>query len=384
MYRDDLKSKIIVNLSNVKGWRTNRHIVVIESDDWGSVRMSSLESFERLKALGIPVDKGQYNLYDALESNKDLDMLFDTLSQFKDSTGRHPVMTGVNVVANPDFKAIEENGFTEYVYEPYTKTCERYPDHDRVYELWKKGIAERLFVPSMHGREHLNAQFWMRALQNGNASTLAAFKEGVTGIPRKGIGGEKVPNFQAAFQIDTVDDLPYHKEVIKTGAELFEQLYGYKPKFFVPTNGYFNNTLEKDLLDAGVKYIDTAKKQQEPLGNGQYRTNTRFVGNRNQFGQIYLTRNCFFEPAATGYEVPDNYDWLNYCLKEIKIAFRWHKPATISSHRVNYIGYLHPENREMGLKALSQLLGEIIKRWPDVEFMTSVELGDLIASAKGC
>ena len=278
MYRNDLKSKIRVNLSNVKGWRTKRHIVVIESDDWGSVRMSSQESFERLKVLGIPVDKGQYNLYDSLESNDDLEMLFDTLSKFKDSTGRHPVMTGVNVVANPDFEAIEQNGFKEYVYEPYTKTCERYSNHDRVYELWKRGIAERLFVPVLHGREHLNAQFWMRALQGGSPSTLAAFKEGVTGIPNRGIGGEKVPGFQAAFQIETVNDLPYQKEVIRTGAELFEQLYGYKPCFFVPTNGYFNNSLEKDLLDVGVKYINTAKKQEEPLGNGQYKINTRFIG----------------------------------------------------------------------------------------------------------
>ena len=291
-------------------------------------------------------------------------------------------MTGVNVVANPDFKAIEANDFKEYVYEPYTKTCERYPNHDRVYDLWKKGIAERIFVPVLHGREHLNAQFWMRALQKGELSTVVAFRECVTGIPRKGIGGVTVPNFQAAFEIETTDDLPYQQEVIKTGAELFEKLYGYKAKFFVPTNGWFNNSLEKALFDSGVMYIDTAKKQREPLGNGQYKTNTRFVGDKNQYGQIYLTRNCFFEPAATGFEVPENYDWLNYCLKEIEIAFRWHKPATISSHRVNYIGYLHPENREKGLKALSQLFGEIIKRWPDVEFMTSVELGDLIASTK--
>lgn len=382
MYRGDLKSKLLVNLSNMKGWRTNRHIVVIESDDWGSVRMSSIESFERLKKAGVPVDTDHYNINDALESNEDLEMLFDTLSKFKDSTGRHSVMTGVNVVANPDFKAIEDNGFSEYVYEPYTKTCERYPGHDKVYELWKQGIKERLFVPVLHGREHLNAQFWMRALRSGNKSTLAAFNEGVTGIPRKGIGGEEVPNFQAAFQIDTVDDLPYQKEVIRTGAELFEKLYNYKAKFFVPTNGWFNNSLEKDLFESGVKYIDTAKKQREPLGNGQYKVNTRFVGDKNQYGQIYLTRNCFFEPAATGYEVSANYDWLNFCLKEIEIAFRWHKPATISSHRVNYIGYLHPENREKGLKMLSQLLSEIIKRWPDVEFMTSVELGDLIASTK--
>lgn len=381
MYKDDLKSKIRVNLSNAKGWRTKRHIVVIESDDWGSVRMSSLDSFERLKSLGIPVDKGQYNIYDSLESNEDLEMLFDTLGRFKDSTGRHPVMTGVNVVANPDFEAIEQNGFKEYVYEPYTKTCNRYANHDRVYELWKRGITERLFVPVLHGREHLNAQFWMRALQSGSPSTFAAFKEGVTGIPKIGIGGEKVPGFQAAFQIDTVNDLPYLKEVIRTGAELFEQLYGYKPKFFVPTNGSFNNSLEKDLFDAGVQYINTAKKQEEPLGNGKYKINTRFIGDKNQFGQIYLTRNCFFEPASTGYEVPANHDWIHSCMKEIEIAFRWQKPATISSHRVNYIGYLHPENREKGLRMLSQLLDEIIKRWPDVEFMTSVELGDLIAKS---
>lgn len=382
MYNSSIKSKIIVNLSNVKGWRTKRHIVVLESDDWGSVRMSSLESFERLKAAGVPVDTDHYNINDALESNEDLEMLYETLQKFKDSTSRHPVMTGVNVVANPDFKAIAKNDFKEYVYEPYTKTCERYPNHDRVYDLWKKGIAERIFVPVLHGREHLNAQFWMRALQKGDLSTVVAFRECVTGIPRKGIGGVTVPNFQAAFEIETTDDLPYQQEVIKTGAELFEKLYGYKAKFFVPTNGWFNNSLEKALFDSGVMYIDTAKKQREPLGNGQYKVNTRFVGDKNQYGQIYLTRNCFFEPAATGFEVPENYDWLNYCLKEIEIAFRWHKPATISSHRVNYIGYLHPENREKGLKALSQLLGEIIKRWPDVEFMTSVELGDLIASTK--
>ncbi len=382
MYRDTLKSKIIVNLSNMKGWRIKRHIVVVESDDWGSVRMSSHESFDRLKKAGIPVDKDHYNINDALECNEDLEMLFETLRKFKDSTGRYPVMTGVNVVANPDFKAIAENDFKAYVYEPYIKTCERYPNHDRVYELWKKGIAERLFVPILHGREHLNAQFWMRALQSGDPSTLAAFKEGVTGIPRKGIGGVTVPNFQAAFEIDTLDDLPYQKEVIRTGAELFEQLYGYRAKYFVPTNGFFNNTLEEDLNKVGIRYINTAKKQQEPLGGGQYKVNTRFIGDKNQYGQVYLTRNCFFEPAATGYEVPESYDWLNYCLKEIEVAFRWHKPATISSHRVNYIGYLHPENREKGLKALRQLLGEIIKRWPDVEFMTSVELGDLIASTK--
>lgn len=382
MYLGDWKSKLRVNASNIPGWHTKRHIVVIESDDWGSIRMSSKEAFARLRDAGIPVDSDHYNINDALESNDDLEMLFDCLLRFSDSTERHPVMTGVNVVANPDFDAILANGFTKYVYEPYTRTCERYTRHDRVYELWKRGIADRLFVPVLHGREHLNTQFWLRALTAKDPSTLVAFHERVTGIPRIGIGGALVPNFQAAFEIDSMDDIPYQKEVIRTGAQLFEELYGYRSKYFVPTNGPFNNSLERELLNAGIQYINTGKKQREPLGHGVYRVNTRFLGNKNHLGQFYLTRNCFFEPSAVGYELPTNFDCVKCCLKEIEIAFRWHKPATISSHRVNYIGFLHPENREKGLKKLSQLLTEIIKRWPDVEFMTSVELGDLIASTE--
>lgn len=372
-------SKLRTNVSNIPGWRTKRHIVVIESDDWGSIRMSSLESFERMLKAGMREDRNHYNTNDALESNQDLEELLDVLSLFTDSTGRHPVMTGVNVVANPLFERIKESGYQEYFYEPYTETCGRYPNHDRVYDLWKEGIEKRLLVPIFHGREHLNVQRWLRALQNGNKSTLLAFENRVTGV-YNGINGEPIPEFQAAFDLDSLEDLPYMKDVLSTGLDLFEKLYGFRAKYFVPTNGPFNNTLEKDLLDAGVQYVNTEKKQREPLGNGQYRVNTRFIGDKNRYGQIYLTRNCFFEPSATGYVVPANYDWVGACLKQIEIAFRWHKPATISTHRVNYIGWLHPENREKSLKQLKELLSQVIKRWPDVEFMTSVELGKLISN----
>jgi hypothetical protein len=36
---NSLKSTLSRNLTNARGWRTNRKIVVIESDDWGSIRM---------------------------------------------------------------------------------------------------------------------------------------------------------------------------------------------------------------------------------------------------------------------------------------------------------------------------------------------------------
>jgi hypothetical protein len=328
MYRNTWKSLLSAHASNVPGWRTKRKIVVIESDDWGSIRMSSLEAFNNLLKAGMRENLNHYNLYDSLESNKDLEYLFETLSKFKDKKGKVPVMTGVNVVANPVFNKIKESGYTEYFYEPYTETLKRYPAHDKVYDLWKEGVEKRLFVPVFHGREHLNVQRWLRALRSGHCSTLLAFKNEITGI-YNGINGEVIPEFQAAFDLDTMDDLPYMENVLNTGLDLFEQLYGYRSKYFVPTNGPFNNSLEKVLFDNGVKYINTGKIQMEPLGNGQFKKNIRFLGQKNGLGQVYLTRNCFFEPSSM--ESPSGTDWVGNCLKEMEIAFLWHKPATISS-----------------------------------------------------
>ena len=379
MYKNSLKLLACLHARNILGWCTNRKIVVIESDDWGSIRMSSLNAFDNLLKAGMREDMNRYNLYDSLESNKDLECLLEVLAKHKDKNGRPPVMTGVNVVANPVFEKIKEGRYTEYFYEPYIETLKRYPEHDRVYDLWKEGISNRLFVPIFHGREHLNVQRWLRALKNGHRSTLLAFENNITGIS-KGINGELIPNLQAAFDLDTKDDLPYMAEVLKTGLDLFEKLYGYRSRYFVPTNGPFNNSLEKVLYENGVRYINSEKIQREPLGNGQYRKNLRFLGKKNSLGQMYLTRNCVFEPSSL--ESSADIDWVGNCLKEIEVAFRWHKPAIITSHRVNYVGFLHPENRDRGLKNLDELLRRMLMKWPDIEFMTSVELGDLMEKFK--
>ena len=375
MYTGTKKSEIQVLLSNLPGWRTKRKIVVIESDDWGSVYMPDRKSLEALKAKGVPLTTHYVN-NDTLESNEDMEMLFDVLRKHRDSTGRCVVMTGVNVVANPDFDKIRANGFTKYEYELFPETAKHFPGSNRIYELWQQGIRERLLVPVFHGREHLNVQRWMRLLQQGNETVRLAFEYGVSTLSRD-IQGQPLPDLRAAFDIDTVEDLHYLREVISSGMEAFEKLFGFRSTFFIPTNGPFNNSLEELTAELGIKYIGTGKIQLEPLGNKEYKKHFRYIGKKNRYNQRYLTRNCFFEPNS--WEQSREKDWINSCLKEIEIAFRCRKPATISSHRVNYMGTLHPENRANGLKKLDSLLSEIIKRWPEVEFMTSMELGDLIA-----
>ena len=374
-----MKNKLLSNIVNIPGWSTNKKILIFESDDWGSIRMSSKKDRNELVDWGLNFDNQTFNLYDCIESNDDLSSLYETLCKFKDFKGNHPVFTAVSIVANPDFEKIKASQYYEYHYESFTKTIKRYPKSNKVFELYQKGIKEKLFYPIFHGREHLNVQRWLRMLQMGNETVLKAFNHNVTAI-HLGKNNEFIGDFQAAFDLDMPNDIQYMKSVLSEGLDLFENLWGYKSPYFVAPNGPFNHSLEQTLFEKSVKYIYSERIQNEPLGNGHYKRHLRYIGNKNKYGQIYLTRNAFFEPSVLDCNL--NVQPVEKCLKSIERAFRWGKPAVISTHRVNYIGSIEEQNRTNNLLKLDILLSKIIKFWPEVEFMTSVELGELILQRK--
>lgn len=97
----------------------------------------------------------------------------------------------------------------------------------------------------------------------------------------------------------------------------------------------------------------------------------RYQGERNEVGQYNLVRNCVIEPS----QFPESYDSVGECMKGIKNAFFWNKPAIITAHRLNFIGYIVPENRERNLKLFRKLLKSVLEQWPDAEFMVSMQLG---------
>jgi len=371
-----INKAIIKNLSNLLGWSTKRHLIIFESDDWGSIRMPSQKVFDNLSKAGIDLtsDEGfRYNKNDSLANPYDLASLFEVLNSVKDSTHRSAVVTPVSVVANPDFKLIKESDFKEYFYEPFTETLKRYPGCENSFDLWQEGIKNRLFVPQFHGREHLNVKVWMRALSSRHEKTMLAFDNEMWGISTFDDPSIRT-EFQAAFDFLDPSDVTYHKEVISSGLMLFEKLFGYRASCFVPPNGPFSSKLETICLNEGIKYLSASKIQAEPLGNGRTQKKLHWLGQQNKSGLTFYTRNCFFEPGQIGK------DWVDSCLNDISIAFRWHKPAVISSHRVNYIGAIYKENRENGLRQLSILLQQIMKNWPDAEFITSAELGEIITN----
>jgi len=90
-----------------------------------------------------------------------------------------------------------------------------------------------------------------------------------------------------------------------------------------------------------------------------------------------MVRNVVFEPTEDR-----GIDWVAFTMKQIETAFRWNKPAIISSHRVNFCGHIDPKNREKGLTALKNLLEKIVKKWPDVEFMAADELAETLKNKR--
>lgn len=55
-----IQQKVKHNVLNILGWRTNWHIVVIESDNLGSIRMSSVEEYNSLVKKGVTLGKYGY------------------------------------------------------------------------------------------------------------------------------------------------------------------------------------------------------------------------------------------------------------------------------------------------------------------------------------
>ena len=102
---------------------------------------------------------------------------------------------------------------------------------------------------------------------------------------------------------------------------------------------------------------------------------SRYTGKVNADGLIDIVRNVFFEPTLQ----KDN-NTENRVISEIRNAFIMKKPAVICSHRVNYIGYIDERNRDANLVLFKNILRKIVQLWPDVEFMTSDKLGQLIKS----
>lgn len=371
---DSIHRRIELQMAEYRDACVSRPILVIESDDWGSIRMPSIQVLQELKSKGYRyADHIGYDRYDTLASNDDLEILIDELSSIKDSEG-NPVRLTMNcVVCNPDFEKIQQSSYQEYHYELFTDTLKRYPNHDKSFALWKVGMEAGVLHPQFHGREHLNAQMWLKLLRNGCKSVIDSFdKQVISSVVDESIDPRL--HSLAAYNVSSEDEYDFIKQSIVEGLDIFEQLFGYRSESMIAPNYIWDPIVESVAASNGVKFLQGGRTQRHShliLSNGG-RNDIRYIGERNVHEQVYLVRNCFFEPSE--------YPWKNadLCMSQVRKAFNKGCPAIISSHRQNFIGELCPSNRDRNIKELRILLNNIVKEYPNVLFLSSDELGKLL------
>jgi hypothetical protein len=366
----DLTDTIKKHISNIPGKRHRKKYVVFESDDWGSERIPSMEDLKYITASGIDIYGNPFNRLDSLETSDDLSALFDTLYDFRDRNDNHPVITANSVTANPDFQRIKDSGYLEYHFESTLQTYSRKKSCEKSYGLIKEGMAQGIYHPQFHGREHLNVKQWLSAIQSGNILLKKAFDAGIYGIDLDtNLTGRD--NFMASFDGNYDSDILDHNAIVKEGILMFKDIFGYVSGSFIAPCYIWHPSLEKSLKENGIKYIQGLPIQYAPADGRKYRKIYHYQGEMNKMNMVYFVRNCFFEPSLN-----NRIDWIKDCISRMKIIFFWGKPAIIGTHRINFMGSLNEENRKANLKLFGDLLKTILETWPDVEFTTTDRLGE--------
>lgn len=353
------------SINSLRDYKGCRHILVFESDDWGSIRISSRKAWEELLRLGYSVDKRPYEKYDILESKKDLDDLFNVLSSYRDYQGNSPVITGNTLMANPDFERIKNADYQQYYYRSIVQTYQDYYGSTEVIEVMKAGIESRVFMPQFHGREHFNVTQWLELLQNKDEDVRTAFNLQICGIAPKN-NPQEGNKLMVALRCRTEKERKVATEGVREGLKSFMELWGFPSTSFVAPCYTWNDTIEKELIKGGVELIQTTRHQRDDENHISH-----YTGQKGKNGLFYSIRNCYFEPSIT-----PNYD-IDYTLKQISDAFNTKKIAIVSTHRVNYVSGIDSNNSSRTLLLLDKLLKGVIKRWPDVVFMSSNQLSTL-------
>lgn len=335
--------------------------------------MPSRDVYEKALSAGYRVDLNEYEKFDTLLSETDLNILFGLLNNFQDKRGNFPIITANTVVANPDFKKIEEGNFHEYHNETIIETFQKYPNHKNSFKMWMEGVEKGLLKFQYHAREHLNVSLFMNDLQNGNKDILWGFKHQMPGMISKS-NNVRMPNhYVEATRFRDHNDMLDKMSMYFDGLKQFEELFGYKSLSVTPTNYLWNEAYNENLLKYGTIALQGNRKLVNPLNPKA--SKLRFVGKNK--GIIHLVRNSFLELSL----VKNKNRELENSLKRIEIAFRMNKPAIVSMHRINFSGEIFENNRDENIEIMYDWFNLIIKKWPDVEFISSDSLAKEIESS---
>lgn len=363
--------KIIKKLMLKKGYKTNRQIVVFESDDWGAVRVSNKENFKKLKSKYPSYKFDHYQSLDTLETDEDITLLAQLLKSHKDSKNNPAKFTLNFATMNPDFDRIKEDNYNQIYLESIVDSYHKGSISQNVLGIVKSGTKDNIFMPQLHSREHFNSQFLLDDLKT-NPVVKDAFDLGIIGVAND--------NYCA---LDSLNNTGNNKQMLGEAYQNFADIFGFQSRTFIAPCYVWDKTDEEVLSQLGIEGLQAKIFQNLPQGRDKYKKVFHKFGSENRKTHlVYTARNCFFEPSREVWSGLDDKKIIDNILQEIDFAFSCKKPAVICCHRVNFASNISKENLTHSLELLDKLLTALETKYKNLEYMFSTELLDTIKEKK--
>lgn len=346
-------------------------LIIFESDDWGTIRMPSTLVKEKLERENASWVADPYMQNDCIETDKDIEILFELLAKHKDADGKSCILTANCISQNPDFERIKENGFQKWVGQDFRQTFLNNYGSENAFALQRKGLEEGIFFPQFHGREHIHIFRWMKGLSDHDPLLTKAFNLNMISFKTKG-SPPCISFCMDAFHPENIDMLQEMKQIINEGLSMFESAWGFKSSTLIAPCYFWHSSIEHELLPLGIHGFQGIRIQKESnLNNNPYsfRKKYHYPGEKNKSGQFYLVRNAYFEPS-----LDKSKDWVDSCLAEVNQSIDRYGFAIVSIHRLNFMGNLNIENRDRNIQLFDTLLKRLFIHFPSLRFASSVDM----------
>ena len=315
--------------------------ILIESDDWGP--------------------GGGFHA-------KRLQTLLETLSLHRDSINRNAVLTADVVLAVPDTRTIRDTPSHQYP----RKLLDR--DFPEIYQAMLTGIDNDLFVPQLHGLEHLNGEAFAELCKSEDPRTEKALAD-ENWWDWEALDSPLQGHYVDGSSLPTKPINPIKAQgIIETATNTFEKLFGQPSLTTVAPCYLWNDQIESMWSHHSIQAIQTAGYRCNGRAkDGGYIQDKLLIrtGEKSIYGQIYLVRNVMFEPVD-GKNTPES------AYQEALRAYRQALPITISTHRYNFTRT--EAEFKLSLDGLSSLLNKLTLHIADTRFLSSAELAEALRS----
>ena len=309
-----------------------RHpVLIVESDDWGPAEATDAER---------------------------LDWLARLFAEFRNSAGRSPVLTLGMVLAVPA-------GGDAKNYQRVLLSDQRFSE---ILSAVRRGIDLGVFSAQLHGMEH----YWPPALLAAAATD------------------ERVRNWLYQSAVPRTEDLPAPLQsrwtdastlpsrslprdaidaAVREEAAAFAAIFGAPARVVVPPTFIWDDRVEEAWAAAGIEVVVTPGRRYEGrdgAGAPDRAGATIYNGDTGAGNLIYVVRDDYFEPKL-GHGAERG-------LEAVVRKARTGRPTLLETHRFNFVAEIGAA--QAAVAELGRMLRLVVDRFPDVLFMSTLELAE--------